>query len=99
MLPEAEWVTAVNESLQSIRKINDFKMRIDSIVKLAIAIMQIDNFSLRTLWSGIGDSARFSRKDLLLDMRTLALVIATLGGPEAIREMFRAIEDMRKWWA
>jgi hypothetical protein len=39
-----------------------------------------------------------SRRDLLADLAALAPVIAALGGPEAIEETCRAIEDVGRWW-
>jgi hypothetical protein len=39
-----------------------------------------------------------SRSELLADLAALAPVIAALGGPEAIAETCRAIEDVGRWW-
>ena len=38
------------------------------------------------------------RKELLANLCALAPVIAALGGPEALAETFRAIQDVGRWW-
>jgi hypothetical protein len=42
--------------------------------------------------------ARRTRNDLLADLRALEPVVARLGGPEAVAETFRAIQDVGRWW-
>ena len=39
-----------------------------------------------------------SRWDLLCDLRALVPVITSLGGPEAATEVYRAIQDVGRWW-
>jgi hypothetical protein len=39
-----------------------------------------------------------TRWNLLSDLKALAPVIASLGGPEAATEVYRAIQDVGRWW-
>ena len=42
-------------------------------------------------------SAR-NRPDFLTDLRTLVPIAASLGGNDAVLEIYRAIEDVTRWW-
>ena len=39
-----------------------------------------------------------TRPDLLSELHALAPIIAALGGPEALVETFRTIQDVGRWW-
>ena len=42
--------------------------------------------------------ANRSRRDILSDLQVLSPVIADLGGENAVTEIFRAIQDVGRWW-
>lgn len=81
---------------QSLSEANN---RVIVFDRLASRLVELPLTIRLSLWEEIVSySARRTRKDLLIDLRTLAPVIFSLGGVEAIEETFRAIQDVARWW-
>jgi len=91
--------TLVPKALELARAISRKRDRIKALVALALRLAKVPQSRLLPLWEEIlGIAATCSRSDLLADLSALAPVIRTLGGPEAIDETCRAIEDVCRWW-
>jgi hypothetical protein len=72
---------------------------------LARRLITLSHSTLTSLWLArqgednlLHFSAHRSRPEFLSDLRDLTPVIVTLGGKEAIVEIFRAIQDVGRWW-
>ncbi len=97
-LPEKVNIEAVIASLQlwTNENINDYEAD-----DLSSALLTIPNDTLSRIWKEsqlLYHLSYKSRRELLLALRRLAPVIHTLGGTEAISEVFHAICDVRRWW-
>jgi hypothetical protein len=98
--------------LKDTRKIIELALEADwdhararALSDLASSLAALPLTSLAHLWledqkggNLLHALARRPRRDLLSDIRTLAPVIAALGGPEAVAETVRAIQDVGRWW-
>ncbi|MCS6962713.1 MAG: hypothetical protein NZM16_01505, partial [Thermoflexus sp.] len=86
----------LQEALMIAREIWDKSARTWALAKLA---PQLATLSQYPLWAEtLRCLARRTRQDLLWDLCALAPVIHALGGEAAIRETFRAIRDVGRWW-
>ncbi len=89
----------VGEALEVARGIGPEGTRAQILAALAPRVAAMAQAEVLPLWrETLRFSAKRSRRDLLADLAALAPVIATLGGPEAIAETCRAIEDVGRWW-
>jgi hypothetical protein len=95
----------LSEALAAARQIKDEHARARALAGLAPRLAALPYPIIARLWAEPQDGlpllhslARRSRSDLLADLRALAPVLATLGGEEAIAEIFRAIQDVGRWW-
>ena len=71
----------------------------EALTAFAESLLQIPRDQSLQLWSEmLHGLATHSRETLLASLRSLAPLVATLGGPEAIAETFRAIQDVGRWW-
>jgi hypothetical protein len=87
------------DALEAARAIKDARHRTCALAALASPLAKIPRELLLPVWKKTLDhSATRLRSDLLSDLSALAPVIAALGGPEAIEEACRAIEDVGRWW-
>jgi hypothetical protein len=60
---------------------------------------QLPSATLYPLWrKALPHLAAGTRQDLLANISTSAPVIIALGGPQAVAETFRAIQDVGRWW-
>jgi hypothetical protein len=81
------------------RGISDERERGRALTDLAPQLTALPQAKALSLWKEIlRFSATRSRPDLLADLAPLAPVIAALGGPEAVAETCRAIDDVGRWW-
>jgi hypothetical protein len=79
--------------------VNWLDMRGELLAVLAHYLVELHSNSLHSLWcETLHILSHRNRKDLLSDIRALQPVIARLGGPEAITETFRAVQDVGRWW-
>jgi hypothetical protein len=89
----------VEEALAAARRIGDDEDRARALAELAPRLAALPQAKALPLWGeALQLSAARSRRGLLADLAALAPVIAALGGPEAITETCRAIEDVGRWW-
>ena len=73
--------------------------RAQPLAALSPQLARLCRDEIRPFWEEtLRLSATRSRRDLLTDLAALAPVIFALGGPEAIEETCRAIEDVGRWW-
>jgi hypothetical protein len=99
-LPEAERAEVLGETLAAAREIGDANDRAKVLARLAPHLAhQFPHQHLYSLWQEtLPILAARTRKDLLADLCALELVIAALGGAEAVVETFHAIQDVGRWW-
>ena len=89
----------MGEALAVARGIEDAWFRSKALGELAPRLAERACSTLHLLWCGaLPILAARTREDLLLDIRGLSPVIATLGGAEALNEIARAIQDVARWW-
>ncbi|GAB4560602.1 MAG: hypothetical protein Kow0047_07340 [Anaerolineae bacterium] len=87
------------EALAAAQAISDEDARARALTSLAPRLAEEDRGWLYPLWQEtLHVLASRTRKDLLADLRALEPVIHRLGGPEAVAETFRAIQDVGRWW-
>lgn len=93
------------EALKVAWKIEDAENRVRVLTQLAPYLAAFPRPALARLWIEERDGANLlralacrPRRHLLSDLHALAPVIAALGGPEAVTETFRAIQDVGRWW-
>jgi len=99
-LPEELREQVLREALAAARAIEREWGWADALSALAPHLAEWPHDRLYPLWQEtLPLLARRTRKDLLSDICALAPVIAKLGGPEAIAETFRAIQDVGRWWS
>jgi hypothetical protein len=88
----------VAEALDVARGIGDEGSRAGALAAIAPYMAALAYQALPLWGETLRISATRSRRDLLADLGALEPVIAKLGGPEAIEETCRAIEDVGRWW-
>ncbi|MCQ3974870.1 MAG: hypothetical protein DPW09_15625 [Anaerolineae bacterium] len=109
-LPEAEGTEALAEALAAARSIEEYEtvwwkssgrenLRTAALVRLAPHLARLPLEQLYTLWKEtLPVLASQTRPGLLSDLCALVPVIASLDGPEAVAETYRAIQDVGRWW-
>jgi tetratricopeptide (TPR) repeat protein len=89
----------VDHALALAREIRYEMHRTGALRDLAPRLAALPKERALALWRDtLQFSATRSRRDLLADLVALAPLIVALGGPEAIEETCRAIEDVGRWW-
>jgi hypothetical protein len=95
----------LSEALAVAREIEADRWRAEALMDLTPYLDVLPPMTLARLWLEERDGAnllhflaRRPRKHLLSDLRALAPVLAALGGPEAVAETVRAIQDVGRWW-
>lgn len=89
----------VEEALKVARRMAVVSSRSQALSKVAQHMSKLPNAQLLRLWEDtLRTSSTISRGDLLPDLSALSTVIEVLGGPVAIEETCRAIEDVGRWW-
>jgi tetratricopeptide (TPR) repeat protein len=89
----------VEEALELAWGIGDEGARARALAELAPRLAALPHAEAFPLWAEtLQLSATRSRREFLGDLAALASVIAALGGPDAIEETCRAIEDVGRWW-
>ena len=110
-LPEAERAQVLRETLAAAREIVDggwwetsrtvsgSTSWVQVLAELAPHLAQLSLADLAPPWQEtLTFLAIHIRRDLMAGVRSLAPVIAALGGEEAVTETFRAIQDVGRWW-
>ncbi|MFN3763285.1 MAG: hypothetical protein ACK4WK_08815, partial [Anaerolineae bacterium] len=89
----------LGEALAAAREIGGEYWRAEALAALAPHLAALPRPALYPLWDEtLPALAHRTRRDLLADLRALEPVIFALGGAEAVRETFRAIQDVGRWW-
>jgi hypothetical protein len=104
-LVSENWKALSDEMLIAVRRIDDIDNRIQTLDNLVPRLLNLSCSELADFWLREQDGvdllhalAHRLRPDLLADLRALAPIIVKLGGEEAIAEIFRAIQDVGRWW-
>ena len=104
-LSEPSRKSALQEALVAARDTTYEVDRAKALSALTPHLTVLSRPDLARLWLETQDGAnllhflaRRPRKELLSDLRALAPIIAKLGGPKAIEETFRAVQDVGRWW-
>ncbi len=75
------------------------KVRVEALAALAPRLSNLSTAGLYRLWAEtIPVLANRGREDLLDDLRVLGPVVLQLGGRTAVAEIFKAIQDVCRWW-
>jgi hypothetical protein len=86
-------------ALQAARAIASDRHRVVALAALAARLAALPPATLLPLWwETLRLAGMQSRRGLMSDLFSLTPVIVALGGPEAIQESHRAIQDVGRWW-
>jgi hypothetical protein len=99
-LPYPERAAILTEALSSIFATSHFERRTGSptLQKIAKELSMLPRADLASVWRRMFPSfASRGRERLLIGIAAFAPVIATLGGPPAVQEASRAIQDVGRW--
>ena len=89
----------VDEALAEASKFSYKEDRSRTLSALAPHLAALPRARAFLFWAKtLGLSATLGRAEFLADLKALAPLITVLGGPEAIEETCRAIEDVGRWW-
>ncbi len=87
------------QALKAAQAIEREDARARALAALAPLWTQVPRQQAYALWAKTWPAlAARRRDDLLFDLTALAPVIAALGGENAVRETFQAIQDVSRWW-
>jgi hypothetical protein len=87
------------QALQAIRVIDDSWHRSPLITSLGTLIADSPTASLDRIWRELVECWTSRRREgVLVDLRAMLPVLVAHGGPDAVRETFEALEDVRRWW-
>ncbi|MDW8373907.1 MAG: AAA family ATPase [Planctomycetota bacterium] len=98
-LPEAERPAVLREALEAARAIDREEYRAAALAALAPHLAALPApLRYRCLAETLPLLARRPRPQLLADLRALMPLITVICGEEAAGEMFRAMQDVARWW-
>jgi hypothetical protein len=87
------------EAVKAARDIDNERWRSVALRALASRLVQSPRVELYALWKeALPALASRRRQDLLGDLQALLPIMVQLGGPEASADIFRAIQDVGRWW-
>lgn len=92
----------LTHALEATKDISGINGRVQALIALAPHLpteMATQPFSrLYDVWCDtLHMAAEQSRKDLLYDLRSLAPIISTLGGVQAVAETFECVQELDEW--
>ncbi len=91
-------VTLLSQALTAARAIEDGAVRARALSGLVPLLVTLSSHTLFQLWrTTLRLAARRTRAKLLSDIRSLAPVIAALGGQEIMPEVFHSIQEVGTW--
>lgn len=89
----------LGKALAAAKTIEDENWRTKTIAAMAPKLVKLSPDDLYPLWQEtLSILTRSTRSELLTGLSALVPVIVILGGQEAVRETFRAVQDVCRWW-
>jgi hypothetical protein len=99
LLPETQQASVMAEALTNAGWSGEYWERDTTLSKLAPALATMPAASLYPLWCEVLQRIETGpRVALLSDFYALMPAIVSLGGSERAAEIFRAIQDVGRWW-
>jgi hypothetical protein len=98
-LPEPLRTQTLHQALEAARSIESEHYRSSALPALAAQLHASPLTPLYQHWTQtLPGLASRTRHDLLSDLRSLLPIILRLGVPQAVCDLFHAIQDVGRWW-